>query len=367
MSFRTAVFRQAFAFNALWARAFDRWVFATRTSDSREYSLRHDESSASSAYQMSSPPPPPEQPLGLVLGSGFKQYMQKAVWIGVEPSSEAVAKFKAAHCAVAAPTAKHSKAARAAQKAKGVSVPVSPVSPLAWLSANATRLAVCALPAGRKSRCCASLRLRCARCRSKSFVAGGAIAAPLPLPQIKDALHKRAMAALLAFLLNAPDCRRCLSVRHNDRRMHRDPENHSTRIRKRLRPLAGSLSRNPTPQQQSTSLTVCFWCGASPLSKDITLFKCNQCECVAYCSELCQASDWEAEHHRECSRTEKGVHETAVFGLPSLPASELSITRIATETSKVQRGTVQVLEKSDEMFDVTGATIRVPMGWEVEA
>ncbi|KAJ3078621.1 hypothetical protein HDU99_000468, partial [Rhizoclosmatium hyalinum] len=87
------------------------------------------------------------------------------------------------------------------------------------------------------------------------------------------------------------------------------------------------------------------------------------------------ASDWEAEHHRECTRKEKGVHETAAFGLPSLPASDLSITRIATETSKVQRGTVQVLEGNDKMVDVTvtmcfsrtpGATIRVPMGWEVE-
>ncbi|KAJ3023962.1 UNVERIFIED_CONTAM: hypothetical protein HDU68_008361 [Siphonaria sp. JEL0065] len=336
--------------------------------------------------------PEPQLPTGLVLGSGFKQFTHQAAWIGLSPSQEIVLLFKTAHLTVLkdSPTvaaqqtvfdvptvwgikasSKQSKAAKAAQKAKGVTASVSPI---AWFFANATRWAVCALEVA-EIETIREFALALKTLPFEVVVANGSINAPVALPEIKSIEHKKALASLLQFLLNAPQVadvflystisKECIILQNT---LNTDSE--------KLKTAGRIIIQKPTPQQQSTSLTVCFWCGASPLSKDVTLHKCEQCECVAYCSEICQASDWEAEHHRECSRTEKGVHETAVFGLPSLPASSLSITRIETEKSKVQRGTVQVIEGGEKTLDVTvtmcfsrveGATVLVPMGWEVEA
>ncbi|KAJ3290168.1 hypothetical protein HDU79_003474 [Rhizoclosmatium sp. JEL0117] len=343
-----------------------------------------------SATESAQSTPAPTVPIGLVLGTGFKQYMQKAFWIGLTPSQEIVNQFKEAHLKAATESGidseialaqqsvfdapgvwnvKLNKMAQKAQKAKGVTVSVSP---LAYFFANASRLAICNLPKEEIEIC----REFASALRTLPFeviVGGGNVKPPFPLP-IKNKEHKKQMGQLISFFLNSPEIcdvflflsatKECVVFQNT---LNADPE--------KLKTAGRIIIQKPSPEEQSTSLTVCFWCGASPLSKDVTLTKCEQCQCVCYCSEICQASDWEAEHHRECTRKEKGVHETAAFGLPSLPASDLSITRIATETSKVQRGTVQVLEGSDKMVDVTvtmcfsrtpGATIRVPMGWEVE-
>ncbi|KAJ3076239.1 hypothetical protein HDU98_004852 [Podochytrium sp. JEL0797] len=327
------------------------------------------------------PPSPPDLPIGLLLGSGFKQYIPQSMWMGVTPSAATVTQFQTAWLKslttanLLSPTTLAQQCLFDSPQLWGVKLPTaSTTSPKWWFLANATRLAVCALTKSEITQ----LKDFAAALQSLPFdfiMAAEKIDPPLPLPPIRDPAHKQQMAQLISFFLNMPEI--CDAYLYSTVEDECIVLNHTLQVdADKLKTCGTVILKKPTPEQTCTSLTVCFWCGASPLSQNVTLTACEGCHCVAYCSPLCQASDWESEHHRECARTEEGVHETAAFGLPSLPASALNITRIATESGKVQRGTVQVVHGAEAMVDVTvtmcfsrtvGRTVCVPMGWEVEA
>jgi MYND finger len=82
---------------------------------------------------------------------------------------------------------------------------------------------------------------------------------------------------------------------------------------------------------RKASRLVCFWCGSSPLGRDVSLHECPRCRYVAYCSRDCRDYDWAGEHHRECGKT--AVSHDHPLGIEVLPMDRLGVSRMVTETS----------------------------------
>jgi hypothetical protein len=134
----------------------------------------------------------------------------------------------------------------------------------------------------------------------------------------------------------------------------------------KLRKACTTAIPKPTAEQTCLSRSVCFFCGASPLSSSVSLSLCPGCECVAYCSENHRRMDHTFAHNLEC-----GCEHTFVSraGVLVTPCHRLSILRVVTEAQKQSSGKIEIEAPAESRITIlreaslTG--LLLPMGWQI--
>mmetsp|Transcript_35000 Transcript_35000/g.58840 ORF Transcript_35000/g.58840 Transcript_35000/m.58840 type:complete len:378 (-) Transcript_35000:57-1190(-) len=134
----------------------------------------------------------------------------------------------------------------------------------------------------------------------------------------------------------------------------------------KMRQACKTMIFKPSAEQMCCSRSVCFFCGASPLSSSVSLSLCPGCQCVAYCSEKHRRMDHTFAHNLECGCEHAFVSRAGVL---VIPCHSLSISRVATEAQKQLSGKIEIEAPAESHITIlreaslTG--LMLPMGWQI--